>query len=125
VSLPLAQAQARLARRRISPTLSASGGTERYVYRCTIPAALVQRTRSSLLVLTGAVAFVLLIRVCQRGESRFDPRVGSESGKSQFGAAVGASRWQIVRQLLTESLVLTSLGGGSAWRSAQSVFERC
>jgi putative ABC transport system permease protein len=111
VSVPLAQAQARLAGdafRRRYPQVAGPNDTFTVA---PFQEALVQRTRSSLLVLTGAVAFVLLI-ACANVANLALIRGSVREREIAIRVAVGASRWQIVRQLLTESLVLTSLGGG-------------
>src|SRR6267142_964486 len=109
VSVPLAQAQVRLASetfRRRYPQVTGPNDTFTVA---PFQEALVQRTRSSL-VLTGAVAFVLLI-ACANVANLALIRGSVREREIAIRAAVGASRWQIVRQPLTESLVLTSLGG--------------
>ena len=111
VSVSLAQAQARLAadafRRRYPQVV---GPNDTFTV-APFQEALVQHTRSSLLMLTGAVAFVLLI-ACANVANLALIRGAVREREIAIRAAIGASRWQIVRQLLAEGLVLTSLGGG-------------
>jgi predicted permease len=111
VSLTLAQPRARLAgeafRRRYPQVI---GPNDTFTV-APFQDALVHSTRSSLLVLAGAVAFVLLI-ACANVANLALIRGSVRQREIAIRVAVGASRWQIVRQLLTESLVLTSLGGG-------------
>jgi len=66
--------------------------------------------RPALLILQGAVAFVLLIACAN--VSSFAP--GARGGREReigIRTAIGASRWRMARQLLTESLVLALIGG--------------
>jgi putative ABC transport system permease protein len=72
--------------------------------------ALAATSRTTLLILFGAVACVLLV-VCVNLASANLARAESRQRELAVRTALGASRFRLVRQILTENLLLAMVGG--------------
>lgn len=109
-SIPIERAQAEIdaVSRRLEAAYADMKGMGAQVWR--VRDFTVRDVRLSLLVLSGAVGLVLLI-ACSNVANLLLVRASVRQREIALRTALGAGRWRILRQLLTESVILGVCGG--------------
>jgi len=110
VTLNQANAELNSIARGLAEQYPEENGTRAAASAVPLQDAMVGNVRTSLLVLLGAVAFVLLIAAVNLASLSL-ARATARERELAIRAALGAERGRIVRQLFTESLILSLVGG--------------
>jgi len=108
VSVKQANAETNIIERRISESVIGMQGWATTVVP--VQQALSENVHTGLLLLSAAVALVLLI-ACANLANLMLARAAGRGRETAIRMALGAGRWRLARQFLTESMVLGVIGG--------------
>ncbi|MBV9406015.1 MAG: ABC transporter permease, partial [Acidobacteriaceae bacterium] len=107
VALPAARAELRSIAERIDAAHDEAG---HWAVISPLQSNLVQFVRPALMIL-GAAVIVLLLIACGNLAGLLIARVTGRARELAVRVAIGASRWELTRLVLSESLLLAALGG--------------
>ncbi|WP_263415960.1 ABC transporter permease [Terriglobus albidus] len=110
VTIEQANAQLKVASDEFRRVMPNAIGPQNHYGVVTLKEATVGDTRTPLLILLCAVGLVLLI-ACANVANLLLAKASGRQREFATRAALGAGRWQIIRQLLAESLMLSLSGG--------------
>jgi predicted permease len=109
VALPQARAEVATITARLEKQYP---GTNRDVFVTPLKENVVGKVETPLLVLLGAVGFVLLI-ACANVAHMLLARTSDRQKEIAVRTALGAGRWRVMRQFLTENLLLAAMGAAA------------